>query len=713
MKNKKYLTIAFVALTFTQTNSAQNQPAPPPPPAPRPASTIPALIAKNLPQIMSNAPVPRERRQEAYTKLLEGQRSIWNLKNQRTRVGQANAVQVAKQAFQKSIEINPMLAEGYTALAEWSELEDGIALANVAVRLDPDSFGAHRILARLYTFKSRLNKGILDTAATDKAIAEWREIGRLDPRNAEAFAFLSEFFARTKKPTEQLEALRRWQSATPPLDSYFYRRVMGDRANLSPDGATLKYGQALLETGELREAISIISRAVADNPEDEEAVELLRRTVETSDVNASATAVTALQQAVFANPENSNLVIILAQLQARSGKTDDAAKVLRDASGKIAAKDKNSAAELQISLGDVFVEAKRFDEAIAAFENALTTRGVTQTALDAERDFAIRVFERMIDTYKKANRPNDAKNVIDRARLVLGKADLFADKRLIQFYIETGKKPEALQALHALRQRQPEDYQLLQLEATMLTESGKVDEAVALVKPLIGRKPATQLKSSSGNGIVNSNGIANGDLSGVRLPAIYDDFSHYLFIANLYSQAKRGKDAIEAVRQATNVAQTSDRKEIARLTLATIQQANGDFEGSEKTLRDILQLSPRNPIALNNLGYFLSERDKNFDEALKLIEQAIEIDPLNSSYLDSLGWVYFKLGKFTEAEKYLKDALQIDDSSATIHEHLGDVYNKQGKTDLAKDAWEKALKLTSDTEEINRIKTKLDNKKAK
>ncbi len=120
-----------------------------------------------------------------------------------------------------------------------------------------------------------------------------------------------------------------------------------------------------------------------------------------------------------------------------------------------------------------------------------------------------------------------------------------------------------------------------------------------------------------------------------------------------------------------------------------------------------MKQSPRNPIALNNLGYFLTERDEKFDEAIKLIEQALEIDPLNPSYLDSLGWVYFKLGKLSEAEKYLKEALQIDDTSSTIHEHLGDVYQKQGKLDLAKTAWQKALSLTEEAEEISRIKTKL------
>ncbi len=702
MKNMKSILIVFTILngwnlSFAQITSQPPPPRPAPPPVAAPTSAIVELIAKNAAQITDKTPVSRERREEAYGKLLEGQRYIWSLRNQRSQAAQANVVRLAKQSLQKAIELDPRLAEAYTALAEMSNTEEAILLANVAVRIEPESFGGHRILARLYTIKSNLNSGVLDPNFIQKAISEWQEVGRLDPRNAEAFAFLSELYARTKKPAERLDALRKWQASVAPLDAYFYRRVIGERADLSPEGATIKYGEALLESGAMREAIEVISRAVADNPENVEAIELLRKAVESADGASAATAVQALRQAVYANPENITLIEILAQVQTRTGKIDDAAKVLREASAKLLSKDAVAAAVLQISLGDIYAGANRLDEAVAAYQNALTTRGIGETVTEENRDFAIRVFDRMIEAYKKANRPTDAKAVIDRARVVLGKADLFADKKLISFYLETGKKTEALQAVRALRIRQADDYALLRLEAEILTDTGRVDEAVELIKAAL-KKPTT---GGQGSGTGSINGMPT-------IPApMNDEFSNYLFISNLYSKAKRGKEAVEAANRAYTLTQIPDRKEIAKLTLATVQQSAGDFRGAEETLREILKQSPRNPIALNNLGYFLTERDEKFDEALKLIEQALEIDPLNPSYLDSLGWVYFKLGKLSEAEKYLKEALEVDDTSSTIHEHLGDVYQKQGKTELAKTAWRKALSLTSDADETNRIKAKL------
>jgi Flp pilus assembly protein TadD len=137
---------------------------------------------------------------------------------------------------------------------------------------------------------------------------------------------------------------------------------------------------------------------------------------------------------------------------------------------------------------------------------------------------------------------------------------------------------------------------------------------------------------------------------------------------------------------------------------------SGDFAGAEATLRDILKESPNNPIALNNLGYFLLERNERLEEARTFIKQALDIDPTNPSYLDSLGWAHFKLGKFAEAEMYLREALRNDSSSVTINEHLGDVLAAQSKADQARSHWRRSLSLATESKEIDRLKRKLGDK---
>ncbi|HXG84912.1 MAG TPA: tetratricopeptide repeat protein [Pyrinomonadaceae bacterium] len=652
--------------------------------------------------------ISSERREQALVKLLEGQRILWNLSRRRSpRAG--NTAQLAREALKSAIKLDPTLAEAYTVLAEMTlntttdGIEEAIMLAKTAIKINPDNFGGHLLLGRLYTIKSKFNRGDMDAAFTEKAIGEWKEIARLDSRNAEAFAFLSELYAKTNKTPERIAALKNWLSASAPLEMRFYQTLLGAESNLSPESASLKLGEALLETGQLKESIEVLSRLIADNPENAPAVELLREAVQSADVNSSAVARQSLTLAVYANPKNVSLISLLAQVEARAGNVEKAAKILREFSAEISGTDKISAANLQIALGDIYAGLDRFNEAAAAYENALAVRGVNGDSVvgDEERDFTIRAVEKTIQVYKKANRPADAKLLIERARVILGKQDLFPDRQLIMFYRETGKTSEAIDAIRRLRAKNADDYGLLRLEATVLTESGKVDDAVALIKPLLNKKTTT-----------TSGGVRIGEEGTFSIAApMYDDFTNYIFISNLYAQAKRGKEAIEAANQAISTGRSEEKIQIGKLTLATAQQMSGNFAAAENTLRELLKQSPGNPIALNNLGYFLIERDTKLDEALNLIEQAVKIDPTNPSYLDSLGWAYFKLGNLNQAEKYLKEALRNDDSSATIQEHLGDVYAKQGKLEPAKSAWQKSLNFSFEAEQTTRLKSKLQTAK--
>jgi tetratricopeptide (TPR) repeat protein len=638
-----------------------------------------------------NAEVSREKREQALVKLLEGQKYIWNM----NRSHSSNDARLAKQALQKAVELDPTLDEAYTAMSDvawisWSsapnanDLDEAEMLANISVKMNRDSFGAHHRLAWIYTIKSGIKDNNLDKATTEKAIKHWKEIARLDPRNAEAYAFLSAFYERTNKREEQIESLKLWLAAASPASPGFYSYIMGREENLSPENASLKLGKALLDAGLAGAAIEYLNRAIADNPDNEMVVELLREALESADASQFAPTIEALRQAAYANTENVALISLLAETEARSGKIENAAKIFRDAIAKLGEADKITAANLQVALGDVYANVERFDEAVAEYQNSLTTRGIEDTLVtDSERGFAIVVYEKIIHAYKNANRTEEAKNKIEQARVLFGKEDLFADKKLIEFYRETGKKQEALQAARAVRARVPNDQSLLRIEASILTDLGKVDEGVALVKASMNKK-----------GLENS-------------APQYNDFSNYIFISMLYSEAKSGKEAAAAANQAFTVARTDDQKQFAKLSLATALQASGDYKAAEETLRALLKQTPRNPIALNNLGYFFLERNEKFEEALDLIQQALKIDPTNPSYLDSLGWAYFKLGKYKEAEKYLKDAARLV-SSATILEHLGDVYQKQNKPDQAKSAWQKALNLASGAETTARLKAKLN-----
>ncbi len=133
-----------------------------------------------------------------------------------------------------------------------------------------------------------------------------------------------------------------------------------------------------------------------------------------------------------------------------------------------------------------------------------------------------------------------------------------------------------------------------------------------------------------------------------------------------------------------------------------------DNASVEKELNTALKLKPDYHEALNFLGYFYLEQDKNINRAGRMISKALVFDPQNGAYIDSLGWFYYKKGQFKEALRELEKAASFL-SDPTIYDHLGDTYLKLGSRDNAKLNWEKSLKLDSTQDKIKSKLLKLTN----
>ena len=105
----------------------------------------------------------------------------------------------------------------------------------------------------------------------------------------------------------------------------------------------------------------------------------------------------------------------------------------------------------------------------------------------------------------------------------------------------------------------------------------------------------------------------------------------------------------------------------------------------------MLASDPEHASALNYLGYMLADQNMKLEEASAYIKRAVDLDPTNGAYLDSLGWAYFRLGKYELAEDNLLKASQKINTDPTVHDHLGDLYQKTGRLKLAATNWERAL----------------------
>jgi tetratricopeptide (TPR) repeat protein len=123
---------------------------------------------------------------------------------------------------------------------------------------------------------------------------------------------------------------------------------------------------------------------------------------------------------------------------------------------------------------------------------------------------------------------------------------------------------------------------------------------------------------------------------------------------------------------------------------------------AERVFRQVLAKDPAHGPALNYLGYTLAERGTKLDEAVALLTRAVALDPHNGSYLDSLGWAYFKLGQFDLAEPNLRRAAEQLPRDSVVQDHWGDLLAKRRRYADAVEAWRRAL--GGDGEQIERSK---------
>ncbi len=130
---------------------------------------------------------------------------------------------------------------------------------------------------------------------------------------------------------------------------------------------------------------------------------------------------------------------------------------------------------------------------------------------------------------------------------------------------------------------------------------------------------------------------------------------------------------------------------------------------AEADFRQALSLNPDQPHVLNYLGYTLVERREKLDEALDMIERAVAGEPENGYIIDSLGWVFFRLGRYEEALVQMERAVELLPADPILNDHLGDVYWALGRKREAAFQWRRALSFgPADDLDMERIRRKLD-----
>jgi tetratricopeptide (TPR) repeat protein len=185
-----------------------------------------------------------------------------------------------------------------------------------------------------------------------------------------------------------------------------------------------------------------------------------------------------------------------------------------------------------------------------------------------------------------------------------------------------------------------------------------------------------------------------------------------LFHAKRYDEAyKAYKDLIEKHDADFSSEETRESLRDARSALSNICVIQHHLPEAEEWLDTVLDEYPDDPGALNDLGYLWADEKKQLPRALAMIQQAVAAEPDNAAYRDSLGWVYYRLGKNDEALAELKKATTLDEKpDANVLEHYADVLTAAHKSDDARQNLERALqayKKEGDAAKIKSVEEKL------
>lgn len=179
-------------------------------------------------------------------------------------------------------------------------------------------------------------------------------------------------------------------------------------------------------------------------------------------------------------------------------------------------------------------------------------------------------------------------------------------------------------------------------------------------------------------------------------------------LGDAYRSANKFSDAVPVYSQAIKMLGTPEKKDWPLFyTRAIAEDRSNNWTAAEDDLQQALKLSPDEPQILNYLGYSWVDKGRNIPEALTMLEKARSLKPYDGYIVDSVGWAYYRLGRYGDAAKTLEDAILLVPGDPTINDHYGDALWKVGRKLDARFQWNHALAFGPEADQKPLIEKKL------
>jgi tetratricopeptide (TPR) repeat protein len=581
-------------------------------------------------------------------------------------------------------------------LIQAGRLRDAVTEAEEALARNPDNLEARRILARIYSHM--VGEGAQGKISEDmlrRATEQYQKVIVKDPQDVESWVALGRLHRQANNSVEAEKAF----NAALKIDAnnedaltglaVMYSdlgdtkraieklRVVTDR-NPSPQ-MLAALATAYEQSREYKSAAEVLAKALEQAPESARLKRALARDLFLSEQYDAA--LEAYVSLIKDEPKDLEIPLRIGEIY-RAKREFSKSREWLDKARKL------DPGNIEVRYDDVnLLEAEgQTEQAIAALRKLLgdTTRRQYAAAEAANR---VMLLERLGILYRSAGQYPQAVETFRQIPGVDAEAGARVAAQVIDTYRLAKDYKTALQEADAAVKQYPEERMAKLMRASVLGEMGRVDEAAAAIRSTAksGEERETQLS-----------------------------------LAQLYDKAKRFDEMGKALDEAEKLSTSDEDKEAVFFMRGAMYERMKKFDASEAEFRKVLAHNPDHPGALNYLGYMFADRDVRLEEAYKLISRALELDPQNGAYLDSLGWVYYRQGRLAEAETALVRALERIGKDPTVHDHLGDVYLKLGKTREAIGQWQASLKdyesgASADTgpEEMAQITRKLENARVK
>lgn len=567
------------------------------------------------------------------------------------------------------------------------------------LKRDPNNLEAHKLLGSIY-LRSLGNEQ--NNAGSEKtlslAIEQYQEITKLEPDSVDDHLLLGRLY-RLDNDLQKAEAEFKTAVKIDPNSeeavttlAYLYN-LEGDSTRAAqvlmsiPDASRSAKLYAMLgdtyeQQKQYKDAINAFRKAIELDRDNLDAMRGLAQNLQNDGQDQAA--LEQYKVITASNPEDAQTYIRMGEIYRKQGKYDLALSNFQKAQSMVP-----DLVETSYDIATVYEIQGRYDDAAKILEDLLAkTEHADGNYSQGDRNNRSVFLERLGTIYRDNNNDQAAITTF-RKMLPLGDDNMQRGyQELIDTYRQDKQWQQATAVAKEATEKLPNDRGLKMVYASQLADMGQPEQGLQQVKSLL-----------------------KGDAS---------DREVYVSLAQMYSRLKRWDDAEQALNQAEKLAQKDDDKQTIYFLRGSIYERQKKYAESEETFHKILAIHPDDAATLNYLGYMLADRGVQLDEALGYIKKAVDLDPANSAYLDSLGWAYFKMGKYDLAEANLTKASQHMSDDPTVQEHLGDLFQKTGHLKLAATHWERALvewnKTVSaevDTEDVAKIQKKLESAKVR